>query len=86
MSEDKNLDTFGLNVEPISPATSDRWAPILLNLTWAVIVIGAIAGGILWIIADGAKGEDIAALTWIIGMAAAIAAMSIRQILLQERN
>lgn len=65
---------------------SRRWSSTLVKATWAVIVVGVIVGGILWVTIDGATGEDLGALAWVISFSAAIAVMSIRQIILAERQ
>lgn len=66
--------------------TAMRWSSVLVKATWAVIVVGVIVGVILWVAVDGATGEDLGALTWSMTFAAAIAVMSIRQMLLAERQ
>ncbi len=65
---------------------SARWSSLLIKVTWAVLVLGVILGGILWVVLDGATGEDIGALTWVITFTAAIALMSVRQMILAERE
>lgn len=65
---------------------SRQWSSILVKAAWAVIVVGAIVGGILWVTIDGATGEDLGALAWVISFSGAIAVMSIRQIILAERQ
>ena len=63
-----------------------RWAALLVNATWVVIVLGAIVGGILWVAVDGATGEDLGALMWVLSFTGAIALFSIRQMILAERQ
>ena len=63
-----------------------RWAALLVNATWVVIVVGAVLGGILWVAVDGATGEDLGALTWALSFTGAIALFSIRQMSLAERQ
>lgn len=65
---------------------SKRWSSILVRATWAVIIVGVILGGILWVTIDGATGQDLGALAWVISFTGAIAVMSIRQIILAERQ
>lgn len=64
----------------------EQWSSVLVKVTWAVIIVGAIVGGILWLAVDGATGEDVGALAWVISFTAAIALMSIRQMILAERQ
>ncbi|GAA1741263.1 hypothetical protein SAMN06265174_103266 [Dietzia kunjamensis subsp. schimae] len=63
-----------------------QWSSTLAKATWAIIVVGVIVGGILWVTIDGATGQDVGALAWVISFSAAIAVMSIRQIILAERQ
>lgn len=63
-----------------------RWSSILAKATWAVLVVGVVVGGILWVAIDGVTGEDFGALAWVITFSAAIALMSIRQMILAERD
>lgn len=63
-----------------------RLSSALVTATWAVLVVGVIVGGILWVTVDGATGEDLGALAWVISFSTAIAVMSIRQIVLAERQ
>lgn len=65
---------------------SRRWSSILVKATWAVIVVGVIVGAILWVTIDGATGQDLGALAWVMSFSAAIAVMSIRQMILAERQ
>lgn len=63
-----------------------RWSSILVKATWAVLVLGVIVGAILWVAVDGATGEDLGALAWVVTFSGAIALMSIRQLILAERQ
>lgn len=63
-----------------------RWSSALVRATWAIIAVGVVVGGILWVTIDGATGEDLGALAWVISFTAAIAVMSIRQLILAERD
>lgn len=65
---------------------STRWSSLLIKVSWAIIAVGIIVGGILWVTVDGSTGEDLGALAWVMSFAAAIAAMSIRQMILAERQ
>lgn len=82
MSEQK---TGGGATSEVTPQDV-RWASLLVNATWAIIVVGVIVGVILWVAVDGATGEDLGALTWAITFTAAIAVMSVRQLILAERR
>ncbi|GAB3594009.1 hypothetical protein CFAEC_13180 [Corynebacterium faecale] len=63
-----------------------RWSSLLAKATWAVLALGVVVGGILWVAIDGVLGEDLGALAWVMTFSASIALMSIRQMLLAERN
>lgn len=65
---------------------SARWSSLLVKVAWAVIAVGIVVGGILWVTIDGATGEDLGALAWVMSFTAAIAVMSIRQMILAERE
>lgn len=74
--------TFTADIDQKTKRTSST----LVKTTWAIIVVGAIVGGILWVTINGATGADLGALAWAISFSAAIAVMSIRQIILAERQ
>lgn len=63
-----------------------RWSSLLVRATWAVLAIGVVIGGILWVAIDGVLGEDLGALAWVVTFSAAIALISIRQMILAERQ
>lgn len=67
-------------------AKTAKWADWCIKLTFFVIIAGAILGGILWVAVDGATGEDLGALVWVLAGGGSIALISIRQALLEERE
>lgn len=69
----------------IDEAAVGKWPPLLVKITWAVLVVGAVVGYAVFLLVDGATGEDVGALIWAISFSAAIALMSIRQTILAER-
>lgn len=62
-----------------------KWPPLLVKITWAVLVVGAVVGYAVFLLVDGATGENVGALIWALSFAASIASMSIRQTILAER-
>lgn len=85
-----NLNSLtGLPPE-IGENTAKKWGSLLAKITWVVVIIGAVGGLVIWFLAGGSTpkeiefGKDIAALTWCVSFGAALALMSIRQILLVE--
>ncbi|PFG27226.1 hypothetical protein [Corynebacterium renale] len=62
-----------------------KWADLCIKQTFVVIIAGIILGAILWVAVDGATGEDLGALVWVLAGGGAIALISIRQALLEER-
>lgn len=79
-----NRDT-SIHTMEVSDSTVDKWAPLLVKISWAVIAIGLVVGYAIWLLVDGTTGEDIGALIWVIAFSGAVALMSIRQTLLAER-
>lgn len=64
----------------------NKWAPLLVRLTWAAIGVGVVVGYAVWLLVEGTTGEDLGALIWVMSFSAAVALMSIRQTLLAERT
>lgn len=62
-------------------ATASRWPSLLATLTVAVYIVGAIVAAVLWILATGSTGEDIAILTLCIAFTLMIALMSVHELL-----
>lgn len=70
----------------IDDGVVNKWAPLLVKLTWAFLAIGAVVGYAVWLLVDGTTGEDVGALIWVLSFSAAVALMSIRQTLLAESH
>lgn len=62
-------------------ATASRRPSLLVTLTVAVFIVGAIVAAVIWILATGSTGEDIAILTVCITFTLMIALMSVRELL-----
>lgn len=69
----------------IDEGAMGKWPPLLVKITWAVLIVGAIVGYAVFLLVEGATGEDVGALIWAISFSVAIALMSIRQTILGER-
>lgn len=63
-----------------------KHASLLVKVTWVVLIVGLILGAIVFWGVGEALGQDIGALIWIASFAGAVALISIRQLLLGERE
>ncbi|STC68984.1 hypothetical protein [Corynebacterium pilosum] len=79
--EPRQLEPFEFREETIA-----KWSPLLVKLTWAAIIIGAIVGMIFfWGVGD-VFGQDVGTLVWVLTMGLATALMFLRQLMLAERE
>lgn len=82
MTTQQRVDVVHVGIDEREAKT----ASLLVKLTFAVVIVCLIIGAaIFWGVGD-ALGQDIGALTWVIGFAGAVALMSIRQLILAERE
>ncbi|VEI14136.1 hypothetical protein [Trueperella bialowiezensis] len=76
-----NIDPHGiLPAEPDQKTAAKYWA-LLPKIAIAILAVGAIAAGIIWIASSGSTGQDISILTLIISFALSITVMSIRELI-----
>ena len=63
-----------------------RWSSLLPKITAALIVVGLVLGAIVFWTIGTTAGQDVGALIWVATFAGAVALMSIRQLMLAERE
>lgn len=62
------------------------YAKFLTKITIFTLIIGVILGLIIWFISSSSVGEDIAALIWCITFTISVAVMSIKEMLLSNKE